>query len=40
MSWSSEGGGGLGEWKIIEQGENECSLNSRIQEDSFHMIGL
>ena len=28
------------QWKIIEQGENERSLNSRIQEDSFHMIGL
>lgn len=26
--------------KIIEQGENERSLNSRIQEDSFHRRGL
>lgn len=36
-------GRGLGEgWdlKIIEQGENECSLHSRIQEDSFHRRGL
>lgn len=32
--------GGGGHLKIIEQGENECSLNSRIQEGSFHRRGL